>query len=71
MRMLMTASEYFNSLNRSEKAQIKRFITELGYVEAHMLSMHIQECGIAKRFHISTRCLREVIEHYVQPSSEE
>lgn len=64
MRMLMTVGEYFNSLNRSEKAQIKRFITELGYVETHMLSTHIQECGIAKRFHISTRCLREVIEHY-------
>ncbi|WKW87941.1 hypothetical protein pzkkv8_99 [Klebsiella phage pzk-kv8] len=64
MRVLMTSSEYFNSLNRSEKAQIKRFITELGYVEVHMLSMHIQECGIAKRFHISTRCLKEVIKHY-------
>lgn len=64
MRILMTSSEYFNSLNRSEKAQIKRFITELGYVEAHMLSMHIQECGLAKRFHISTGCLKEVIKHY-------
>ncbi|UJD05858.1 hypothetical protein PWKp18_00135 [Klebsiella phage PWKp18] len=64
MRVLMTSSEYFNSLNRSEKAQIKRFITELGYVEAHMLSMHIQECGLAKRFNISTRCLKEVIKHY-------
>ena len=64
MRVLMTSSEYFNSLNRSEKAQIKRFITELGYVEAHMLSMHIQECGLAKRFHISTRCLKEVIKQY-------
>jgi hypothetical protein len=64
MRVLMTSSEYFNSLNRSEKAQIKRFITELGYIEAHMLSMHIQECSIAKRFHISTGCLKEVIKHY-------
>ena len=66
----MSASEYFNSLNSSEKAKIKRFIKELGYIEPHMLSMHIQECGIAKRFHISTRCLREVIAHYEQSSSE-
>lgn len=65
----MTKSEYFNSLNSSEKSRIKRFITELGYTEPHMLSMHIQECRIAKRFHISIRCLKEVIGHYEQPSS--
>ncbi|QPX73898.1 putative anti-restriction nuclease [Klebsiella phage vB_KpnM_BovinicusUrsus] len=70
MRTISAKADYFNNLNRSEKAQIKRFILELGYVHAGDLKAHIQECGIAKRFDITRNCLNEVIAH-VQPSSEE
>lgn len=64
MRALYTKSDYFNSLNSSEKAKIKYFIVELGYTDVGMLSEHIIECGIAKRFSLTGGCLREVIKHY-------
>lgn len=69
MRTIHRKSDYFNSLNRSEKAQIKRFIVELGYIVPNELKSHIIECGIAKRFNLESYCLREVIEHYEQSSS--
>lgn len=64
MRTLYTKSEYFNSLNSRDKETIKYFITELGYTDVCMLSEHIIECGIAKRFSLTGACLREVIKHY-------
>lgn len=64
MRTIYTKNDYFNSLNRSEKAKIKYFIVELGYTDVCMLSEHIIECGIAKRFSLTGGCLREVIKHY-------
>lgn len=64
MRVIYTKSDYFNSLNSRDKETIKYFITELGYTDAGMLSEHIIECGIAKRFSLTGGCLREVIKHY-------
>lgn len=69
MRTINLKSDYFNSLNRVEKAKIKRFIVELGYTDARDIKSHIIECGIARRFEITTSCLREVIKHYEQSSS--
>ncbi|QYN80702.1 hypothetical protein [Kosakonia phage Kc304] len=63
-RTIYKKADYFNSLNRSEKARIRRFIVELGYTDARELDSHIVECRIARRFEITTTCLREVIEHY-------
>ncbi len=70
MRTIYTKTAYFNSLNRSEKAQIKRFIVELGYTDTRDLASHIIECRVARRFQITNSVLREVIAHYEQPSSE-
>ena len=64
MRTLYTKSDYFNSLNSRDKEIIKYFITELGYTDVNMLSEHIIECGLAKRFSLTGLCLREVIKHY-------
>lgn len=64
MRALYTKSDYFNSLNSRDKETIKYFITELGYTDVKMLSEHIIECGVAKRFSLTGGCLREVIKHY-------
>lgn len=71
MKVIYTKTQYFNMLNRSEKAQIKKFIVELGYTDPKMLSEHIVECSVAKRFSISSSVLRQIIGHYEQPSSEE
>lgn len=64
MRALYTKSDYFNSLNSRDKETIKYFITELGYTDVNILSEHIIECGVAKRFSLTGGCLREVIKHY-------
>lgn len=64
MRALYTKSDYFNSLNSRDKEIIKYFITELGYTDVNMLSEHIIECGVAKRFSLTGGCLKEVIKHY-------
>ncbi|ADR32646.1 Arn.1 conserved hypothetical protein [Escherichia phage vB_EcoM_VR7] len=64
MKTLNSKSEYFNSLNSRDKETIKYFIVELGYTDVNMLSEHIIECGVAKRFSLTGGCLREVIAHY-------
>lgn len=69
MRSIHFKNEYFNSLNSRDKETIKYFITELGYTDVGMLSEHIIECGVAKKFSLTGNCLRKVIEHYEQPSS--
>lgn len=64
MRSIHTKNDYFNSLNSRDKETIKYFITELGYTDVGMLSEHIIECGISKRFSLTGNCLKEVISHY-------
>ena len=69
MKVIYSKTQYFNMLNRSEKAQIKKFIVELDYTDPKMLSEHIIECSVAKRFRICSSVLREIIGHYEQPCS--
>ena len=41
-------------------------IVEIGYTDTRDLREHIFECGVAKKFSFTCKCLREVIQHYEQ-----
>ncbi|ASZ77110.1 anti-restriction nuclease [Escherichia phage vB_EcoM_Shinka] len=38
----------------------------MGYTDTRDLREHIFECGVAKKFSFTCKCLREVIQHYEQ-----
>ncbi|UPW39404.1 anti-restriction nuclease [Escherichia phage vB_EcoM_ESCO47] len=69
MRTLDSKSEYFNSLNDKTKALIRHFIVEMGYTNSSDLREHIIECGVAKKFSFTGKCLNVVIAHYEQSCS--
>lgn len=64
--MIDSKSDYFNSLNDRDKNLIRHFIVEMGYTNSSDLREHIFECGVAKKFSFSGKCLSEVINHYEQ-----
>ncbi|MFP9072015.1 hypothetical protein ACLI1Z_15950, partial [Enterococcus faecalis] len=65
-REINSKSDYFNSLNDKDKNLIRHFIVEMGYTDTRDLREHIFECGVAKKFSFTCKCLREVIQHYEQ-----